>query len=593
MSDPFPPLGWSPQPESWPYWMPQAFMGLLPPLPTSPSPAPKQLEDPWSELSTSQSLERLGVPAATAPQPSELWDRSTPSWLRSAIAPSGGILGSFPPANNLGTEKPPAWSLAPAVSSGGLLAQLAQPSDPAEQRAPAWPAPPFDASLGSAWAPAAPIAHLASTHIWPFAPLRRSPSAAPFPGNSFYLSQVPPAPDWESVPADATTGITQSVGETPGLPSWGAAVPGSSPENSPPDEAALADEARRVAGLRLGRRERPSVLARSSPPSPETEAAAGDPGLRERARLNFLNSYYRGTLFGAGRLAGLAQLAATPDEEGISPDLKRVRDDLRQEYRQITADLARYDRMRSFGSAGELGAAALGQLGGAVLSPESWLGLNAKGATWLWRSGKAALQQGAITGTADPIVQALNIRAGVQEQYDPARTGLAVGAGALLGAGGRLGSESLSQQLSSKESVLSNLYRWTERTLRVLDPSNSELRRTNTAIWIPTTEDLARLNNEITRIKEERKNLKHLETHHVAAQEFKSDFKRLDIEPEDYLMFMHVEDHRLKPGGVHTGPNNWNGQLRRFFNNKGDWTEQEALEQLNKMMGGIPPWRAP
>ena len=537
MSDPFPPLGWSPQLESWPYWMPQAFMGLLPPLPTSPSPAPKQLEDPWSELSTSQSLERLGVPAATAPQPSELWDRSTPSWLRSAIAPSGGILGSFPPANNLGTEKPPAWSLAPAVSSGGLLAQLAQPSDPAEQRAPAWPAPPFDASLGSAWAPAAPIAHLASTHIWPFAPLRRSPSAAPFPGNSFYLSQVPPAPDWESVPADATTGITQSVGETPGLPSWGAAVPGSSPENSPPDEAALADEARRVAGLRLGRRERPSVLARSSPPSPETEAAADDPGLRERARLNFLNSYYRGTLFGAGRLAGLAQLAATPDEEGISPDLKRVRDDLRQEYRQITADLARYDRMRSFGSAGELGAAALGQLGGAVLSPESWLGLNAKGATWLWRSGKAALQQGAITGTADPIVQALNIRAGVQEQYDPARTGLAVGAGALLGAGGRLGSESLSQQLSSKESVLSNLYRWTERTLRVLDPSNSELRRTNTAIWIPTTKDLARLNNEITRIKEERKNLKHLETHHVAAQEFKSDFKRLDIEPEDYLMF--------------------------------------------------------
>src|SRR5713226_7700388 len=214
--------------------------------------------------------------------------------------------------------------------------------------------------------------------------------------------------------------------------------------HSPPDEAALADEARRVAGLRLGRRERPSVLARSSPPSPETEAAADDPGLRERARLNFLNSYYRGTLFGAGRLAGLAQLAATPDEEGISADLKRVRDDLRQEYRQITADLARYDRMRSFGSAGELGAAALGQLGGAVLSLESWLGLNAKGATWLWRSGKAALQQGAITGTADPIVQALNIRAGVQEQYDPARTGLAVGAGALLGGSLHSAAEALS-----------------------------------------------------------------------------------------------------------------------------------------------------
>jgi hypothetical protein len=156
-------------------------------------------------------------------KPSELWGRSTPSWLPSAMAPSGGILGSFPQVNNLGTEKPPAWSLTPAASSGGLLAQLTQPSDPAEQSPPARPpvAPPFDASLGSAWAPAAPIAHLASSHIWPLAAPSGSLGAAPFPGNSFYLSRVPPAPDWGSVPADATTGITQSVGATPGLPILG------------------------------------------------------------------------------------------------------------------------------------------------------------------------------------------------------------------------------------------------------------------------------------------------------------------------------------------------------------------------------------
>jgi hypothetical protein len=74
--------------------------------------------------------------------------------------------------------------------------------------------------------------------------------------------------------------------------------------------------------------------------------------------------------------------------------------------------------MRSFGSAGEFGAAALGELGGAVLSPESWLGAGVKGASWLGRAGKAALQQGAITGAADPIIQGLNIQAGAQDAYD-------------------------------------------------------------------------------------------------------------------------------------------------------------------------------
>jgi hypothetical protein len=52
--------------------------------------------------------------------------------------------------------------------------------------------------------------------------------------------------------------------------------------------------------------------------------------------------------------------------------------------------------MRSFHGASEFGAAALGQLGGGMLSPESWIGLGAKGASWLWRVGKAGLQQGAI-----------------------------------------------------------------------------------------------------------------------------------------------------------------------------------------------------
>jgi hypothetical protein len=50
-----------------------------------------------------------------------------------------------------------------------------------------------------------------------------------------------------------------------------------------------------------------------------------------------------------------------------------------------------------------------------------------------------------ITGLADPIVQGLNIRAGVQDAYSPARTGMAFGLGATLGGGSQLGLEALSR----------------------------------------------------------------------------------------------------------------------------------------------------
>jgi hypothetical protein len=222
-------------------------------------------------------------------------------------------------------------------------------------------------------------------------------------------------------------------------------MPGASAAgDSPADEAALAQEARDVAGGRFAR-ERRAIIAQSASPAPDTEADTADPGWRERTRLNLANSYYRGTLWGAGHLAYLAHVASTPDEPGISPAAKRMRDVLRAEYRQAVADLARYDRMHSSSSAGEFGAAALGQLGGAVLSPESWLGLGAKGATWLWRAARAGLQQGAITGAADPVVQGLNIKAGVQDQYDPWRTLRGAGAGFVTGATARSLAEAISR----------------------------------------------------------------------------------------------------------------------------------------------------
>jgi hypothetical protein len=101
--------------------------------------------------------------------------------------------------------------------------------------------------------------------------------------------------------------------------------------------------------------------------------------------------------------------------------------------------------MRPFGNADEFGAAALGQLGGGMLSPESWLGLGAKGATWLLRALKAGLQQGAVNAATDPIVQRLNVNAGVQDRYDPWRTAIAGGTGFLTGATAKSLAEGLSR----------------------------------------------------------------------------------------------------------------------------------------------------
>ena len=109
----------------------------------------------------------------------------------------------------------------------------------------------------------------------------------------------------------------------------------------------------------------------------------------------------------------------------------------------MIADLARYDQMRGFGSASELGAAALDQLGGGLPTPESLIGVGAKGASLLWRLAKGGLQQGAAKLAIDPGVQGLNIKAGVQEEYDPLRTAMGAGLGFVTGAAAKSAAEVL------------------------------------------------------------------------------------------------------------------------------------------------------
>jgi hypothetical protein len=258
-----------------------------------------------------------------------------------------------------------------------------------------------------------------------------------------YLSPVPQAPSWESIATYPTAGAPQPSPELPS-PTACANYGASTPEEPPPaDEAAAVEDARRAAAARLARGVRGRAAAPDEPPASAANAETGEPGLIERTRLNGVDSFYRGTLMGAGRLALMQHYASTPDEPGIDPQTKRWRDQLRKDYPQVLADLARYNRMRTFENPAELAAAAIGQLGGGLPTPESLVGVGAKGATWLARLLKAGLQQGAVTAATDPAVQALNIKAGVQDGYDPWRTAAAGATGFVTGAGVKSAAEAL------------------------------------------------------------------------------------------------------------------------------------------------------
>lgn len=139
----------------------------------------------------------------------------------------------------------------------------------------------------------------------------------------------------------------------------------------------------------------------------------------------------------------------SPDHS-VSPAIRRVRDELRKEHQQIRADLGRYDRMQGFQNPSEFGAAALGRLGGVMLSPEGLASLGTlrrggQSGEMLANAGLAALKNGLLFGGVDPAVQGLNIVAGVQDQYSPLRTLTAAGIAATFGGGAQLGTEVFGQ----------------------------------------------------------------------------------------------------------------------------------------------------
>ncbi len=167
----------------------------------------------------------------------------------------------------------------------------------------------------------------------------------------------------------------------------------------------------------------------------QREAEASGDGLAERARLDFVNSYCRGTVFGASRLAAMARVVTSPADQ-LTDSEKAIRKPWTEEYHGIVADLDRYDKLRPWGTTFEGAAALGGSLAGGMLSPESYAAAPARGATWLTRTIKAAVQQGGIQAAVDPIVQWLGHKAGTEQgDYDWTRTAKAAGFGAIVGGG--------------------------------------------------------------------------------------------------------------------------------------------------------------
>ena len=78
-----------------------------------------------------------------------------------------------------------------------------------------------------------------------------------------------------------------------------------------------------------------------------------------------------------------------------------------------------------------------------------------------------------------------------------------------------------------------------------------------------------------------------LERHHLLPRQFRSYFERagLDINSSDYTVELPRDVHRLKPNGLHTGPDNWNALWRRFFEANPNASSVKILEHLEWMKG--------
>jgi hypothetical protein len=144
------------------------------------------------------------------------------------------------------------------------------------------------------------------------------------------------------------------------------------------------------------------------------------------------------------------------------------------------------------------------------------------------------------------------------------------------------------RELSPAESIQLLLHANAHRTLRELDPNNPQLKSLSSPTWIPSQGDIARLHEEIARVRRER-GLSEPEVHHTLPRQFAPQFKQSGIDIENYRSYLPRDQHRLLPKGVHTGTDNWNAQWKRVFEKLRRLDENQILKILSKMLKKRPP----
>jgi Predicted lipoprotein of unknown function (DUF2380) len=133
------------------------------------------------------------------------------------------------------------------------------------------------------------------------------------------------------------------------------------------------------------------------------------------------------------------------------------------------------------------------------------------------------------------------------------------------------------------ESIRLLLHANAHRTLRELDPKNPQLQSLSSPTWVPSRSDIARLHEEIARVRRER-GLPELELHHTLPRQFAPQFNEAGIDIESYRTYLAKDQHRLLPKGLHTGTDNWNAQWKRFFEKNKHAKEKEIWKLLNAML---------
>jgi RHS repeat-associated protein len=70
------------------------------------------------------------------------------------------------------------------------------------------------------------------------------------------------------------------------------------------------------------------------------------------------------------------------------------------------------------------------------------------------------------------------------------------------------------------------------------------------------------------------------EIHHRLPQQFAKQCKRAGLDIEDFTIKISRAQHRLKPGGLHTGPENWNKLWKIFFKENRNPTKEQIINFL-------------